>query len=89
MTRESDRIPVPTNGHEPAERQRTPRAVMEVPALAPATLLRSVTPPDPVPTVTSPEPATPVTPAKVAVAFSVVAGIVLLVLGSRRGRGKG
>jgi hypothetical protein len=43
---------------------------------------------DPVPTVTSPELTVSVTPAQIAVGFGVIAGIILLVLGRRRGRGR-
>ena len=73
----------PTASRSPRTATRRPlggasrRAVTETPALAPLA------------TVTSPEPTAAVTPARIAVGFGMIAGIVLLVLGSRRGRGKG
>ena len=90
MSNESDRIPVPTNGHERTRpSRRTPRA-------ASRPRRRTARPPpdrdavaDPATKVTSPELDVAVTPAQLAVGFGVVAGLVLLVLGGRRRRGKG
>ena len=82
MSGDTDRIAVPTNGH-------TPRAFEASPDQAPTTQPDAIQPPDPVPTVTSSEMTVSVTPAQIAVGFGVIAGIILMVLGRRAGRGRG
>ncbi len=97
MNRDTDRIAVPTNG-------RKPHKVPEAPALAPvaaaaehaaaehaaaADAADDRAARDPVAKVTSPELTIAVTPAQLAVGFGVIAGVILLVLGRRRGRRKG
>jgi hypothetical protein len=87
MSRDTDRIPVPANGHTPRPSRRKPRVVAVPPALVPATPA-PVPPPEPVAGVTSPELTVSVSPAQIAVGFGVIAGIILLVFGRRRGRGR-
>ena len=86
MNSETDRIAVPTNG-------RKPRAVPGGPTLPPVAAAEASDDPGqrgPRATVTSsPELTVAVTPAQLAVGFGVIAGIILLVLGRRRGRRRG
>ncbi len=88
MNRETDRIPVPTNGHTPRASRRKTSAAAKTQAVVTAPPPPPVRLPGPVARVTSPEPTVSVTPAQVAVGFGMIAGIILLALGRRRGRGK-
>jgi hypothetical protein len=87
MSPEADRIPAPTNGHKPRQTRRKPRPAVEAPVLA-STAADANQSPEAVAKVTSPEMTVSVTPAQIAVGFGVIAGIILLVLGRRRGRGR-
>ncbi len=87
MNREADRVAVPTNGRKPSTKGRKPRAVAK--PSAPTEDAADVAADDPVAKATSPELTIAVTPAQLAVGFGVIAGIVLLVLGRRRGRRRG
>ena len=72
MSPDTDRIPVPTNGHHgPLTAESTPGA-----ARSDADI--DVT--------ASPSVEITVTPAQLAVGLGIVAGLILLVLGRRRGR---
>lgn len=74
MTDETTRIPIPTNGHG-----RTDRAAPDAPASP-----RSVPPG----VAAAPDLRIAVTPAQVATGFAVIAGIIGIVLGLRRRRGR-
>jgi hypothetical protein len=82
MSPDTDRIPVPTNGHHPPlTAESTPGATGE-----------SSSVPDPIRSDTDievtarPSVEITVTPAQLAVGLGIVAGLILLVLGRRRGR---
>ena len=88
MSGDTDRIAVPTNGHKPRPSRRKARPAAEAPVLASTTPPAAIETPDRATKVTSPEMTVSVTPAQIAVGFGVIAGIILLVLGRRRGRGR-
>jgi hypothetical protein len=74
MTHEIDRIPVPTNG-------RGPHAVEHASTRTPAARGTSTEPAATTPTATF-------TATQYAVGFGIIASLIVLLLGRRRGRGK-
>lgn len=87
MSHETDRIAVPPNGRKPHRVAEASHPAAE--AVADGSTDADPAAPDPVAKATSPELTIAVTPAQLAVGFGVIAGIILLVLGRRRGRRKG
>jgi hypothetical protein len=81
MTRPEDRVALPTNGHQPALRDGDIDA-----DLADATDLGRGTPSMTVPLLRPPIPT--VTPTQAAVGFGIIAALILLLLGRRRGGGR-
>ena len=81
MRRREDRVVVPTNGHRPALGDGNPAA-----DLADINDLGSVTPSFSIPTLRPTIP--PVSPAQAAVGFGIIAALILLLLGRRRGGGR-
>ena len=80
MTPPSDRIAVPTNGH---------RAPLADPPPAEAPPAESVAQDEkPIEIVDTPSVRIAVTPAQAAVGFSIVASLIVFLLGRRRGRGR-
>jgi hypothetical protein len=95
---ETDRIAVPTNGHKPhavaavvePDAPATPPAAADDAADAASKTTAAgaggAGRADPAAKATSPELTIAVTPAQLAVGFGVIAGIILLLVGRRRGR---
>jgi hypothetical protein len=84
MKKPEDRVAAPTNGHHPALRDDDVDA--DLGDLPEATDLGRGTPTMAVPTL---RPAIPnVTPTQAAVGFGIIAALILLLLGRRRGGGR-
>ncbi len=80
MSKTDDRIPVPTNGHRPPATAGRPTAA-PAPAPPPAAAAPSAHDDE-----AAGEPKMLFTPGQAAVGFGIIAGLILLVLGRRRGR---
>jgi hypothetical protein len=78
MSKREDRVAVPTNGHRPALGDGDPAA-----DLADTSDLGSGMPSFSIPTLRPTVP--PVSPAQAAVGFGIIAALILLLLGRRRG----
>lgn len=92
MNHETDRITVPTNGRKPRKAPLAPvvASVAAAGEVAPAAdAADDAATRDPVARVTSPELTIAVNPAQLAVGFGVIAAVILLLVGRRRGRRKG
>ena len=79
MSKTADRIPVPTNGHRPP-------AAADRPTAAPAPAPPPAAAPSAHDDEAAGEPKMLFTPGQAAVGFGIIAGLILLVLGRRRGR---
>ncbi len=81
MSKTDDRIPVPTNGHRPPAAAGRPTG-----AAAPAASPSAAADPSAHDDEPAGEPKMLFTPGQAAVGFGIIAGLILLVLGRRRGR---
>ncbi len=87
MNDSEDRIAVPTNGHRPPLSTEAPAAAALDPALtAPALTAPAATAPAPAGGLSTDELRVAFTPGQVAAGFGIIAALILLVVGRRRGR---
>ncbi len=82
MNDSEDRIAVPTNGHRPPLSTEAPAAA----ALDPALTAPAATAPAPAGGLSTDELRVAFTPGQVAAGFGIIAALILLVVGRRRGR---